>query len=223
MNVRLATALLLIVLPIVFIAINLLLRKTFEYPDILRKPAGEILNRFNSGGSRLVGLWYAYTLTALLFVPVGVLLPRLLVPDNPAFFGMMATLGVLAGLTQALGLMRWSFLVPHLTRLYTRPEASQTSREAVEVTFQAFHRYLGVALGEHLGYLITSGWTALIAYRIILRSQITWFGWIGLLIALGILAGALEPVGFKPAGKVNAIAYLLWSLWLVALGVILLM
>lgn len=223
MDVRLATALLLIALPIIFAVIYLRLRKTFEYPDILRKPAGEILNRFAAGGSRLVGLWYAYALTALLFIPAAVLLPRLLVPDNPAFFGMMATLGVLAGLTQAVGLMRWSFLVPHLARLYTRPEASQTSREVVEVVFQAFHRYLGVALGEHLGYLFTSGWTALIAYRIILRSQITWFGWIGLLIALGILAGALEPAGFKPAGRVNAIAYLLWSLWLVALGVILLM
>jgi hypothetical protein len=25
-------------------------------------------------------------------------------------------------------------------------------REAVDIAFQSFHRYLGVAVGEHLGY-----------------------------------------------------------------------
>jgi hypothetical protein len=32
----------------------------------------------------------------------------------------------------------------------------------------------------------------------------------------------LEPAGFKRAGAINAIAYILWSLWLIALGVLLL-
>ncbi len=222
MNVRLATALLLIILPVAFVIIRFLLRQMFDYPAILRQPAFEILERFAAGGGLLAGVWYAFTLAALLFIPVGVLLPRLLVPDNPAFFGLAAALGVLAGLVHTLSLIRWPFLVPQLARLSRQSEAGSAGRMVVEATFQAIHQYLGAAVGEHLGGLFTSGWTALIAYRVILRSQVPWFGWLGLVFAAGILIGALEPMGFKAAGKINAFAYLLWSLWLIALGVILL-
>ena len=222
MSVRIATAVLLIALPIAFNGIFFLLQKSFSYPDILRKPTGEILRRFSAGGSRLVGLWYAFTLTALLFIPLGVLLPRLLAGDNPAYFGVTAVVGVLAGLLQALGLLRWPFLVPYLAKTYVQPDASAASRQTVEVVFQSFHQYLGVAVGEHLGYLFTALWTALVAYRAIIHSTAPWFGWIGMICAVGILVGMLEPAGFKRAGTVNAIAYILWSLWLVALGVILL-
>jgi len=222
MNLRIGIAVLLIALPIAFNVIFFLLQKAFGYPDILRKPAGDILRRFAEGGPRLVGLWYAFTLTALLFIPLGVLLPRLLAADNPAWFALAAALGVLAGLVQALGLLRWPFLAPYLAKTYTQPEASQARRDAVEVVFQAFHQYLGVAVGEHLGYLFTGAWTALVAYRLIIHSGVSWFGWLGLVCAAGILVGMLEPAGFKRAGLINAIAYILWSLWLVTLGIIIL-
>ena len=222
MSVRIAVAVLLIALPIAFNVIFFLLQKAFAYPDILRKPTGNILVRFVAGGPRLVGLWYAFVLTTLLFIPLGVLLPRLLGVDNPAWFALAASLGVLAGLVQALGLLRWPFLVPYLAKTYTQPDASPASRQAVEVVFQAFHQYLGVAVGEHLGYLFTACWTALIAYRVIIHSGVPWFGWLGMVCAAGILVGMLEPAGFKRAGMINAIAYIFWSLWLVALGVIVL-
>jgi hypothetical protein len=41
------------------------------------------------------------------------------------------------------------------------------------------------------------------------------FGWFGILPAIGIF----EETGFKPAGLVNALSYVAWSLWLIALGV----
>jgi hypothetical protein len=31
------------------------------------------------------------------------------------------------------------------------------------MVFEAFHRYAGMAVGEHLGYLSTSVWTVLVA------------------------------------------------------------
>jgi hypothetical protein len=222
MSVQIAVAVLLIALPIAFNVIFFLLQKAFAYPDILRKPTGDILERFVAGGPRLVGLWYAFVLTTLLFIPIGVLLPRLLGVDNTAWFALAVALGVLAGLVQTLGLLRWPFLVPYLAKTYTQPDASPASRQAVEVVFQAFHQYLGVAVGEHLGYLFTACWTALIAYRVIIHSSVPWFGWLGMVCAAGILVGMLEPAGFKRAGMINAIAYIFWSLWLVALGVIIL-
>src|SRR5439155_12238326 len=35
--------------------------------------------------------------------------------------------------------------------------------EAVDIVFQSFNRYLGVAVGEHLGYALTGAWTTLAA------------------------------------------------------------
>lgn len=46
-----------------------------------------------------------------------------------------------------------------------------------------------------------------------------WLGWAGLIPAAGILVGLLEEAGFKAAGAINAISYILWSIWLIAVGV----
>ncbi|MEO6826137.1 MAG: hypothetical protein ABI255_11225 [Microbacteriaceae bacterium] len=70
----LVTAALLIALPIAFNAAFALLAVKFDYPDILRRPTGEILERFRRGGSALVPLWWAFAMTALLLAPLAVLL-----------------------------------------------------------------------------------------------------------------------------------------------------
>ena len=44
-------------------------------------------------------------------------------------------------------------------------------------------------------------------------------GWLGIIPALGVLVGIFEETGFKLAGAINAISYILWSVWLIALGV----
>ena len=46
---------------------------------------------------------------------------------------------------------------------------------------------------------------------------------LGILEAVGIMTGLLEPAGWKPAGAINAISYIVWSLWLIVAGVILIM
>jgi hypothetical protein len=48
------------------------------------------------------------------------------------------------------------------------------------------------------------------------------WGWLGLVAAVGILAGLLEPVGVGAAGPINALSYILWSVWLIGAGVALL-
>lgn len=214
------TGLLLILVPVAFNVTFFMLQKAFEYPDILRKPTDTILRRFQQGGGSLRRMWYAFTFSAVLFTPVPVLVQQLFQPDVPWYLPAGTTLGVLAGAVQFLGLIRWPFLVPTLAEMYTRPKASQATREAVEVVFQAFHRYVGVAIGEHLGYIFTSLWTILLCIAILQTGLVSpLFGWLGILPALGVLAGVFEETGFKSAGAINAISYILWSLWLVALGI----
>ena len=52
-----------------------------------------------------------------------------------------------------------------------QPKANQATREAVAVVFQAFHRYMGVAIGEHLGYIFTSAWTILLCMAILVTHE----------------------------------------------------
>jgi hypothetical protein len=129
----------------------------------------------------------------------------------------------LAGIVQTFGLMRWSFLVPHLAEVYLSPTTSEAQRAAAMSTFEAFHLYAGVALGEHLGYLCTALWTLFISI-VLLRSPLTkaWMGLIGIILAAGIAFGMLEPAGVALASPINAISYMLWSVWLAVFGVMLL-
>jgi Domain of unknown function (DUF4386) len=214
------TGLLLIIVPIAFNVTFLLLGRAFEYPDILRKPTDYVLRQFKAGGTSLRRLWYAFMFSAVLFTPVPVMVQQLFQPDVPGFLVVGTAIGVLAAAVQFLGLIRWPFLVSSLADMYTQPDSTQATRDAVVVVFQAFHRYAGVAIGEHLGYIFTSLWTVLVCMAIIETHLVSpLLGWLGILPAIGVFVGVFEETGFKAAGVINAISYLLWSVWLMAFGV----
>jgi hypothetical protein len=216
--------LLLIVVPLAFTVCFTLLQQLFEYPDILRQPTAEILTKFAAGGSPLVAVWYALTLTALAFVPLTLLVHRVLAErGSPMLLSVATAFGLLAGLSQTLGFLRWPFLVPHLAQAYLAPGAGEAQRAAAGMVFEAFHRYAGMAVGEHLGYLTTSVWTLLVGI-VILRTAVLprWLGASGAVLALGIAAGLAEPAGWELGGTINTFSYLVWALWLVAVGVTLL-
>src|SRR5687768_16982031 len=212
---RVLTATLLIAVPVLFMLFYALLTMTFDYPGILREPAGEVLRRFAAGGPSLVLLWYGFALTPALFIPAAILLRRAFAATTP-LLDLAVPLGVLAGLTQVLGLVRWPFLVPELARTFLDPSASEATQVAALTVFDAFHQYAGVAIGEHLGYLFTGAWTMTIAAAMLGAPRFQrWLGWMGVVAASGILFGLLEPAGVGFAGTVNALAYILWSLWLI--------
>jgi hypothetical protein len=126
--------------------------------------------------------------------------------------------------------MRWPFVVPLLARRYLDPHATQSQREGAELVFDALHRYLGVGVGEHLGYLLTGTWTILTGILIVGSSVLpAWLGWLAIPIGVTQLIGALEfiganePKGWAVAERVTPIAYIAWSLWLIACGVALLL
>jgi hypothetical protein len=212
--------LMLIVTPIAFNTTFFLLQRAFSYPDILRQPTDIILQSFQEGGVSLRRLWYAFTFSAVLFTPVPILVHQVFPPGAPWFLVVGTIIGVLAGVFQTLGLIRWPFLVPFLAETYTDPKSTQATRDSIAVTFQAFHRYAGVAIGEHLGFIFTSAWTVLLCIAIIQTRVVSpLLGWLGILPALGVLAGVFEETGLKAAGMINAISYILWSIWLIAFGI----
>ena len=222
MSLYFVTGLVLIALPVVFNLAFFALSRAFDYPNILRQPTDVILKRFSDGGQRLVNLWYLFAFTALLAVPMALLVQGVFTEQFPQLAAASAIVGVISGLVQAMGLFSWPFLVPLLAAQYNAPAATPATRDAVTVTFAALHQYIGVVVGEHLGYLFTASWTILVSA---MMAGTPLFGpllaGLGIVSAVGILAGLLEPAGWKPAGAINAMSYLLWSLWLLLAGLIL--
>jgi Domain of unknown function (DUF4386) len=229
MSIDRAAAVLLIALPVAFNVFFTLLARLFDYPGVLRNPVGDILHRFEAGGLRLKLVWYAFMLTAVVFAPLAVLLGQVLARDGLEIVPVTTTIGVLAALVQFLGLARWPFLVPALARAYEDPDSSPAMREATAVTFDSFNRYLGVAVGECLGYLLTGTWTVLVGAAMLQSSTFdAWLAWPGIVVGASLVVGSLEFVGrfeetgWKLAGTLVPVAYTAWSLWLVATGVVLL-
>ena len=210
---------LLIATPVLFTAAYAGLGIRFGYPAILREPTTEILRRFRAGGTGLILLWWVFAMSALLFVPV---LAGDLVVD-PGVRALSIALGVLAAAVQTLGLIRWVYLVPYLAR-----EADAgADPTAIDLVFQAFHRYLGVAVGEHLGYLLTGAWT--LAFSLGAASTLPiWLVVAGVVIATMLLLGSVEFLGpfersgWVVAGHLVSIGYKIWAVWLVAIGIVLL-
>jgi hypothetical protein len=226
-TIEVVTAALLIAVPIAFNLAFFELGRAFDYPNILRKEPDEILRRFAAGGSGLILRWEALLLSALAMLPLAVLVTVALAPPAPlAVAGVV--IGSAAALVQGLGLVRWPFAVPELARRYIAadgPDGAAT-RRTIEVVFATLHRLLGVGIGEHLGYLLTGLWTLLVAGSIISTSVLPgWLGLIGIPIGLALLIGTLEFVGpneergWPLAGTIVPIAYIAWSIWLIALGV----
>jgi hypothetical protein len=227
MSVEIIAAIFLIAVPIAFNLAFFELGRTFDYPNILREPADVILRRFAAGGTPLLLRWQALLVSALAMLPLVALIGAV-IPSSPAVATSAVVIGSAAALVQVLGLVRWPFAVPELARRYVDAEGpnAQATRETIEVVFAALHRLLGVGIGEHLGYLLTGLWTILVSASA-LSTSVTWpwLGWIGLPIGAALVIGSLEFVGrneragWSIAGTIVPIAYIAWSLWLIALGI----
>ncbi len=197
----------------------------FDYPDILREPPGDVLSRFLEGGTPLLTTWYVYA-----FVPV-LLLPLVFgvherVRNRHDLAVATTILGVSAILLQAIGLLRWTFVVPALASMHADPMASDAVRAASEATFVAIHQFAGVALGEHLGQLLTAVWLTMTG--IVLGSTGEAPRWMGraayvpaALIGLGTVEhlGTVFPIESASLSMVTVVGFVLFTVWLVAFGV----
>ena len=163
-------------------------------------------------------------LSGLILIAAVVLLGQSL-----GFWGIVplaVTIGVLAGLVQMLGLLRWVYFVPPLARIIADPTVGGGQREASLAVFRAMHQYLGVGVGEHLGYLFTGTWSVLVGVAIARRDVVpSWLGWVGVVVGAGLILGSAEFLGpneehgWKLAGAAIPILYVVWSIWLLAMGI----
>lgn len=215
-NAKLA-GLSLIFLAVAFNAVFAWLGAIFDYPDILRRPPSEILERFNAGGHTLLFAWAAFMFSAAWLVPTAGWLSAVTAHRGIVTTAALAC-GIAAGLAQAIGLSRWVFVVPGL--------AAAPSSETVALLFQVIHQYGGVAIGEQLGQFFTALWVLLLAGAQA-RGGLP-VGWASL---MGVAASALIFVGLAeayatvlpfdpgPLALAAPVGFMLLSVWMLITGI----
>ncbi len=206
-------------LPYVWLAVN------FDYPAILRRPAGEILEAFAAGGKPLILAWAAFTLAALCFAPVAI--GAAVVTRRPGdATAAVAALGIAAAVTQAIGLSRWVYAVPGLAAAWGA-SSDPATREPIETIFLTLHQFAGVGIGEAIGQSLTGLW--LIGVALAQRRHVG-FGWAvaslgfagGGVLFLGLVEGLATVIPFNP-GRFDLAAlagFLLLSIWLIWTGIL---
>lgn len=198
----------------------------FDYPDVLRRPAGEVLAMFHEGGAPLILTWHSFALAALAFAPLAIALSLRgeRVRDFPALAVGAAIAGSMAGLAQAIGLWRWVFVVPSLAAAHADPAASEAARVSAELTFSLINLYGGVAVGEHIGQLLTALFMGLLA-TVQMREGNRITAFIGYAAAAAIVIGTNEGLAIALGGSgemfalVTIAGFLGLTAWLVATGV----
>lgn len=203
-----------------------ILAATFDYPGVLRRPAGEILTLFNAGAAELILTWHAFGLAAFLLIPLSILLSlrgdRIAAAPSLAMGAAIA--GSLAGLTQVLGLWRWVFVVPSLARAYVDPASTDAAKAGAEAAFNLINLYGGVAVGEHLGQLLT-------ALFVLLLSLVQWREGHRVTAVTGVVTTAAIVVGTGEGlaialgrsgevfGPFTTVGFLGLTVWLIMAGV----
>ena len=200
-----------------------ILSNIFEYPDILREAPGVVLTKFHNGGSTLIFTWLAFALMGLPLLVAYSLIGKKLETKFP-FVRWVTTIGVVSGVLQIIGLLRWVFVVPVLATDFVNT-SSPARQEAIEISFKVIHQFGGVLLGEHLGQLFTIIWTVFISVALlkvnIIPKWLAWWGFIASFIYFLAQAELFATVipSFPVIDMAGFIGSTLWLLWLILVGV----
>jgi putative effector of murein hydrolase LrgA (UPF0299 family) len=207
----------LILAAILFGAVFSYLAATFDYPDVLDRPASEVLPRLIALGAPGRAVWSLYALIPLLLVPAGVGVAIALRGAAAGAARTGAAFATISAFSMMLGLLRWPSVHWELGRSYAT--ASATERRTIDAVFAGLNSYLGNFIGEFVGELALNLFFLLTAYamlRSVHRSR--WLGIGGVVasvIGLVALFRNMTPAVALVAEANNVVL----PLWLVILGV----
>ena len=201
----------------------IMLTITFEYPDILRKETGVILDSFNKGGTKLIWTWFLFALGGITLIPAYILIGQKFESDS-MLTKTATNIGVIGLVAQMIGLLRWTFVVPVLASSFAQSTDDAMKASAI-MSFKTIHQYGGVLLGEHLGQLFTIIWTVLISVVFdklkIVPKWVTWLAYITSAIYLLSQAELLNTVmpGLPVWDLAGFIGSTLWLVWLIIIAI----
>lgn len=179
----------------------------FEYPDVLDHPARDVLAEFRAHEGAVSAWFSVLALASALLAPIAIGVGRL--SDDPRM-RIAVRVGIAAAVVQVIGLLRWPILVPGY--------AADGDADA----FSTASDVLGTAIGETLGYALTATWALLVIAALGRAFAGRWFAVLGGTSAVLVAVGVLSPLDLPGVDAANFIGYVLYSVWLIAFGVVLL-
>src|SRR4051794_33471113 len=193
------------------------LASVFDYPDVLKQPAGDVLASFRNSQAAVTAWFLALALGAALLAPVAVGVGRLST-SRPMRWAV--PVGIAAALVQVIGLLRWPLLVPGWAATAAGNDPAAAHARAA---FGTANRVLGNLIGETGGYLLTAAWTLLVLAALGSAFTGRWFVALGSVSAVLVFAGVLSPLDLPLIDTANFAGYVLWSVWLIAFAAVLLL
>ena len=216
MSPRIAAVLLILAAVLANLAFTAL-GSTFDYPDVLDEPASSVLASFRDHEGSVSAWFSVLALSAALMAPIAIGVGRL---SRGRAMRVAVRVGIAAAAVQVIGLLRWPLLVPG----YASDAASGDPNVAAGArdSFGTASDILGTAIGETLGYALTAAWTVLVIVALGRRFAGPWFAVLGGASAALVLAGVLSPLDLPGVDDANFLGYVLWSAWLIAFAVVIL-
>jgi hypothetical protein len=190
-NDYVATAVLLL-LHVALLAVGFeVLAAVFQFPDVLREPAEVRFQLFADHRGIIIPTYYLLALTGITQIAISVMLGQVLDDNRTSLVAMTVVFGVVTGLLQVMGFIRWPVLIPWLVESWQ----AGTPLDEVALLEGAFNRYVGMALGEHVGFLCQAIWTTLLGISMLGRQLFDRsLARVGIAIGLASFPMAMEPL-----------------------------
>jgi hypothetical protein len=216
-SLKLAAALL-TVHAVTLLGAYLVLAAVLDLPAVLRRPTTEIVALFQRSESVIVPTYYAFTLTGINFIVIALAMREALRERDSSWSRAAGTFGVLAGITQAVGFVRWVWLVPSLAAVIRDPTSSVATRDSALLVFEAMHQFAGVSIGENLSFLFQGLWTLSVSIAMLHHPRFDRrVGLAGIASGASFVVYTLEQFGgpFSALGDLNVEFHCVWLAWMV--------
>ena len=197
-----------------------ILGANFNFPDVLRHPAASAFALFKQNQTIIIIGYYIFLISSLLFIPLSYFLYKsLFQAKNKVALNMLVGFGITTAIFQCLGFVRWIFVMPYLTENYY---SNPNKKETIELIYETLNRFLGMSVGEHLGFIAMGFWTICLGTIILRHNKFyNWISYSGITIGVFLIISTAEHFGGKYAalfGTFNFLANTLWSIWLAILA-----
>lgn len=204
---------------VLFVVVFGYLASAFGYPDVLDRPADEVLPALRALGGVGWAVWIIYGLIPLLLMPTAIGVREVADMTAPRLARLAVPLAVLSALSMMIGLLRWPTL--HWSLAGAWPTADAATRAVIAARFADANLYLGNVVGEFAGELFLNGFLLIASLAVAATGpRRQWLAVLGVAAAtIGWLAMLrnLTPLVATIADLNNSVL----PLWMIAIGVML--
>lgn len=194
------------------------LMSSFGFPEVLRLESSERFIAFQKNQNITVFGYLLMSITAILQIFMAILIHNISKKGN-IFDSLGLISGILAGVFQLFGFIRWILLIPMLSNALIKNEVNP---EFIYFFEKFANTYLGMTIGEYLGTLFLAFWMIFISISHI-KSQIfdKNLSYLGFFSGIMLFIASFEFLGsiFYFIEKYVLILWGFYFVWIVVLSI----